>query len=116
MSDAPKVRRYAASARGPHAILANCSGVIEAAVKNRVASGTSTIKLSHASVAPIVRPKPGRARCFISQAIADAIEHSAAGEELLLSLLPGSGELLDREQPGDLGEAVPVFLQDGRVG
>jgi hypothetical protein len=58
-SDAPKLRRYEASARGSSKVRTRSSQPIVAVLVTSAASGMSTIALRKNVENPSVRPKPG---------------------------------------------------------
>src|SRR5579862_2404620 len=65
MSDAPKVSRYEATARGEAAMCQNCVPLSEDAFRNVAASGSKTIRLRYNTVYPSASPNPGRLLRFL---------------------------------------------------
>ena len=59
-NEAPRLRRNAASARGPLTVSQRCSHGAVAVLTNNADSGTRTIRPRYSSVYPSVKPKPGR--------------------------------------------------------
>src|SRR4029077_11256323 len=66
ISDAPKVRRYEATARGDAAMCQNCAQLSDDAFKKVAANGIRTIRLRYNTVNPSASPKPGRLLRFLN--------------------------------------------------
>ena len=75
-SDSPNDSSNACITRGLVMMRANRSGEISAVLRNKAASGMSTISDSHSKVVPSVTPNPGITRCGRRRSIARLTESS----------------------------------------
>src|SRR5690554_2500650 len=114
-SDAPKVRRYDASARGSVAMLQNSASGRLPALSTSAAIGISTIVARKAPEIPSVRPNPGNTLgCTHLLDCIDRIEYSAIVEVLRLRLFPAAEYRVDREQV-DVWIVILIAPRDFRV-
>src|SRR5262249_33531348 len=123
-SDSPNESSSACSTRGLVMMRMKRSNESSVVLRNRAASGTSTISDNHSKVVPSVIPKPGIARrprtkaAPLTEPLAswavDGVEHAAIVEVLALCLAPTAERLVDRDQI-ELRELVRKPLGDCRV-